>query len=170
MRLGTSICLRTLCETPETLRASEPDASRSRWKPASDGLPRAKRKEHNLNIKYVIGFVEDRQPVLFDQRVTTIDGTVVVDPVTENPDGTIVMLGETSFLDQAPEDVAAFRQELGVSPALLSDPVAMLDFRIKYQKHLTPDRVGGPVDMIRMTAAGADWVAGYRKSSCPERR
>ena len=132
-------------------------------------VPRAKRKEHNLNIKYVIGFFEDRQPVLFDQRVTTIDGTIVVDPVNENPDETIVMLGETSFLDQSPEDVAAFRQELGVSPALLSDPVAMLDLSIKYQAHLTPDRVGGPVDMIRMTAAGADWVAGYRKSSCPER-
>ena len=132
-------------------------------------VPRAMRKEHNLNIKYVIGFFEDRQPVLFDQRVTTIGGTIVVDPINENRDGTIVMLGETSFLDQSPEDVAAFRQELGVSPALLSDPVAMLDFSIKYQAHLTPDRVGGPVDMIRMTTAGADWVPGYHKSNCPQR-
>ena len=134
-------------------------------------VPRSERKEHNLNIKYVIGFFEDGQPVLLDQTVRSDDGTIVVDPVDENPDGIVVMLGATSYLDQHPEDVAAFRKELGVSPALLlSDPVAMLDLSIKYQAHLTPDRVGGPVDMIRMTADGADWVPGYRKSSCPERR
>ena len=133
-------------------------------------VPRGKRKEHNLNIKYVLGFFEDGQPVLLDHTVRTIDGRIVVDPVNENPDGAVVMPGEASFLNQDPEDVAAFRKELGVSPVqLLSDPVAMLDFSIKYQAHLTPDRVGGPVDMIRMTAAGADWVPGYRKSSCPER-
>ena len=133
-------------------------------------VPRGKRQEHNLNIKFVIGFFEDGQPVLLDQTVRTIDGTIVVDPVNENPDGAVAMPGEASFLDQDPEDVAAFRKELGVSRALLlSDPVAMLDFSIKYQAHLTPDRVGGPIDMIRMTADGADWVPGYRKSSCPER-
>ena len=132
-------------------------------------VPRGKRKEHNLNIKYVIGFFEDGQPVLLNQDMRTIDGRIVVDPVNENPDGTIVMRGEASFFDQHPQAVAAFQKELGVSPALLlSDPVAMLDFSIKYQAHLTPDRVGGPVDMIRMTADGADWVRGYRKSSCPE--
>ena len=132
-------------------------------------VPRGKRKEHNLNIKYVIGFFEDGQPVLLNQDMRTINGRIVVDPVNENPDGTIVMSGEASFFDQHPQAVAAFQKELGVSPALLlSDPVAMLDFSIKYQAHLTPDRVGGPVDMIRMTADGADWVRGYRKSSCPE--
>ena len=132
-------------------------------------MPRSKRKEHNLNIKYVIGFFEDGRPVLLDQTVRSVDGTIVVDPVDENPDGIVVMLGATSYLDQDPEDVAAFRRELGVSPALLlSDPVAMLDFSIKYQAHLTPDRVAGPVDMLRMTADGAAWVPGYRKNSCPE--
>lgn len=132
-------------------------------------VPRTQRREYNLSINYVIAFFEGGQPVLLDQTVRTVDGRIVVDPVGENPDGIIVMPGQTSFLDQDPEDVAAFRRELGVSPALLrSDPVAMLDFGIKYQAHLTPDSVGGPVDMIRMTANGARWVDGYRKSSCPE--
>ena len=117
----------------------------------------------------MIGFFEDGRPVLLDQTVRSVDGTIVVDPVDENPDGIVVMLGATSYLDQDPEDVAAFRRELGVSPALLlSDPVALLDFSIKYQAHLTPDRVAGPVDMLRMTADGAAWVPGYRKNSCPE--
>ena len=80
-------------------------------------VPRGKRQEHNLNIKFVIGFFEDGQPVLLDQTVRTIDGTIVVDPVNENPDGAVVMPGEASFLDQDPEDVAAFRKELGVSRA-----------------------------------------------------
>ena len=133
-------------------------------------VPRSERKEHNLNIKYVIGFFEDGQSVLLNQDMRTIDGRIVVDPVNKNPEGIIVMPGEASFFDQDPEDVAAFQKELGLSPALLlSDPVAMLDFGIKYQAHLTPDRVGGPIDMIRMTTDSADWVPGYRKSSCPER-
>ena len=133
-------------------------------------VPAERRKEHNLNIKYVIGFFEDGQPVLLDQTVRSNDGRIVIDPVNENPDGIVVMLGETSYLDQDPEHVAAFSKELDGSPnLLLSEPIAMLDFSIKYQAHLTPDRVGGPVDMIRMTADGAEWVPGYRKSSCLER-
>ena len=133
-------------------------------------VPRGKRQEHNLNIKYVIGFFEDGQPVLLHHTVSSVDGTIVVDPVNENPDGIVVMLGTTSYLDQDPDDVAAFRKALGTSPArLLADPVAMLEFSITYQAHLTPDRVGGPVDMIRMTAEGASWVPGHRKPGCPER-
>ena len=118
----------------------------------------------------MIGFFEDGEPVLLNQTVRSDDGRIVVEPVNDNPEGIVVMLGEAIFFDQDPEDVAAFQKELGVSPTLLlSDAVAMLDFSIKYQAHLTPDRVGGPIDMIRITADGAEWVPGYRKSSCPER-
>ena len=120
-----------------------------------------------LNITYVIGFFEESQPVLLSQTAKSVNGDVVVNPVEEIPEGLIVMPGESSLLDQDPSAIVAFKDHPDLSTLRLPGILGMFDLIIRRQAWFTPNIVGSPVDIFRLTAGGGEWI--QKKRECRER-
>ena len=120
-----------------------------------------------LNITYVLGFFEESQPVLLSQTAKRVNGEVVVNPVEEIPEGVIVMPGKSSVFDQDPSAIVAFKDQPDLSTLRLPGILGMFDLFIRRQAWFTPNIVGGPVDIFRLTADGGEWI--QKKHECRER-
>ena len=97
----------------------------------------------------IFGFVEDGRPILvFRQYPDGVDQTI--DFSSRRP----TMFGEIAAIQHETID-----QEVDL-PSRLTEIISL-------QARATPLSVGGPVDIIRLTTDGAEWL--QRKPECPER-
>ena len=117
-----------------------------------------------LNITYVIGFFKENTPILLSQSAQLVNGEVVVKLMEEMSEGLIVMPGQSSLLDQDPGTIVAFQDQPDLSTLRLSGLYGFFDLFIRRQAWLTPAIVGEPVDIIRLTTDGAEWL--QKKPEC----
>ena len=104
-------------------------------------------------IAFVFSFFEDELPVV---EVRTVQDGLVVRRDTGIG---FVRSGQRSLIDQISElTIQTLYHEVGVGPAL--------DLLIRLQSRVSPS-VMGPVDILRLTADGAEWL--QRKPECRER-
>ena len=99
---------------------------------------------------YVLGFFEAGRPVLLKQSFTSTGGRLNFEDVEEIGDDRLFSAGQRDFLKQEDLVVRMFRKE--------EDTALVFDEIIRFQARLTPDIVGGPPDIIELTANGAEWL------------
>ena len=105
---------------------------------------------------YVLGFFEAGRPVLLKQSFISTGGVLILNDVEEIGDNRLVPAGQLDFLRQEDLVVRVFRTE--------EETAAVFDEIIRFQARLTPNTVGGPADIIQLTANGAEWL--QRKRGC----
>ena len=113
-----------------------------------------------VSFSYVLGFLLDGRPVGLSRRFTSSDGMLVIGEPEELPAGQFLFAGQPSVLDSLPS--AGFSD----AQRLLNSVPLLLSRLIDYQASRSPT-VGGPVDIIRLTVTGPEWL--QRKSYCAER-
>lgn len=108
-------------------------------------------------IAFTFGFFEDGLPVV--ELWSNQQGIVARDDATNSSQPRIRWIGQRSLLETIVfRVVQALYEEIGIGPAL--------DLLIRLQSRVSPG-VMPPVDIIRLTAAGAQWI--QRKPECHER-
>ena len=108
-------------------------------------------------ILFTFGFFEDGLPVV--EIWSNQQGIVARDDAPNPQPFVLRFLGQLSLLETIPPPVLkALYEEVGVGPAL--------ELLIRLQVRVSPG-VMDPVDIIRLTADGAQWI--QRKPECRER-
>ena len=97
---------------------------------------------------YLLGFFDQERPVVFSRKLPHNEADNFVDV------GVLIKLGMQDAIGN--ESVAA--NEVDVHARLVEI--------IQIQARSTPDKVGGPVDVLRLTADGSEWLE--KKPGCPE--
>lgn len=97
---------------------------------------------------YLLGFFDHERPVVFSRKLPHNEAGHFVDV------GVLIKLGMQDAIGS--ESVAA--NEVDVHARLVEI--------VQIQARSTPDKVGGPVDVLRLTADGSEWLE--KKPECPE--
>ena len=111
-------------------------------------------RSDDMLFTYVLGFFEAGRPVLLKQSFTSTGGVLNLEDVEEIGDNRLFPAGQRDFLKQEDLVVRIFRKE--------EDTAQVFDEIIRLQARLTPDMVGGPPDIIELTAKGAEWLQSKR--------
>ena len=129
-----------------------------------EGTIAAFHKVHNerpetspLSFTYILGFVREGRPVVYSRTLKSSGGTAEIGRPAVLAEGEVLFTGQPDIVDHLS----------GVSAPDSREPAALLPSIIDHQARRTPTTVGGPVDMIRLTANGAEWL--QRKPQCRDR-
>ena len=108
-------------------------------------------------FEYILGFVLDGQLVALTRRLTSSRAGVDLGTREVLSVGTVMPLGQPDILNHLSDvDLPAGADH--------TDPATLLTATINHQAQRMPTKVGGPVDIIRLTADGAEWL--QRKDHC----
>ena len=113
-------------------------------------LHNTRERSDDMSFTYVLGFFEAGRPVLLKQSFTNTGGLLNLKDVEEIEDNRLFSAGHRDFLKQEDLVLRIFRKE--------EDTALVFDEIIRLQARLTPDMVGGPPDIIELTANGAEWL------------
>jgi len=120
-------------------------------------LHKQRRKTRPVTFTYIVAFVLEGRPVAYLRTLKSADGAVEIGRLETLAEGVVVFTGQSGIVDHLS----------GVSRPDDPTPAALLEAAIKHQARRIPDKVGGPVDIIRLTKNGVTWL--QRKPECRER-
>ena len=107
-----------------------------------------------VSFTYILGFVLEGRPVVYTKTLKSANGTAEIGRPEVLADGEVLFTGQSDIVDHLSS----------VSIPDTQGPVALLRSIIDHQARRTPNKVGGPVDIIRLTANGVEWLE--RKPQC----
>ena len=118
---------------------------------------REKLEPEILSFEYILGFILDGQLVALTKGLTSSRAGVDFGTREVVSVGTVVALGQSDILDHLSDvDIPTGADH--------TDAATLLTATISYQAQRMPTKVGGPVDIIRLAADGAEWL--QRKDQC----
>ena len=123
---------------------------------AFERLHEQRRTTRPVTFTYIVGFVREGQPVIYSRRLASANGVAEIGEWEILPDGEVLVAGQPEVLDHLS----------GARSPDRPGPVALLEAVIEHQARRTPNKVGGPVDIIRLTTKGVEWQ--QRKLGCRE--
>ena len=123
---------------------------------AFERLHEQRRTTRPVTFTYIVGFVREGQPVIYSRRLASANGVAEIGEWEILPDGEVLVAGQPEVLDHLS----------GARSPDRPGPVALLEAVIEHQARRTPSKVGGPVDIIRLTTKGVEWQ--QRKLGCRE--
>ena len=106
---------------------------------------------------YILGFVENGHPVVYGRTLKNADGKIEIGKIEMLLEGKVLWAGQT--------DLRNHRSSIRISDN--PTPSELFKAVIDQQAQFLPDKVGGPADMIRITAKGVEWL--QRKPQCRKR-
>ena len=114
-----------------------------------------------VSFTYILGFTAaGGRPTALSRTFKSSSGVLEIGDRSELPPGELLFAGQPEVLDAlAAGGLPDAAGAMDSVPSLLARVIA-------YQASRSPT-VGGPVDMIRITVNGAEWLR--RKPHCPER-
>ena len=124
---------------------------------AFERLHEQRRTTRAVTFTYVVGFVREGQPVVYTRSLKSADGVSEIGEWEMLADDEVLVAGQPEILDHLSS--ARRPDRPGVA--------ALLEAVIEHQGRRTPNKVGGPVDIIRLTTKGVEWQ--QRKVGCRER-
>ena len=110
-----------------------------------------------LSFTYVLGLVREGRPVVYSRVLKSANGLAEIGEREMLADGVVLVAGQPEVLDHLS----------GLRSPDRPGVAALLEAVIHHQAQRTPNKVGGPVDIIRLTAKGIGWE--QRKLGCRER-
>ena len=113
-----------------------------------------------VSFTYILGYAAEGRPTALSRTFTSVNGVLEIGDRSELPQGELLFAGQPEVLDALA--AGGFPDAAGPIdsvPSLLARVIA-------YQASRSPT-VSGPVDIIRVTVNGAEWLR--RKPHCPER-
>ena len=123
---------------------------------AFERLHEQRRKTRPVTFTYIVGFVREGQPVVYSRTLKSADGVAEIGEWEILADGLVVVAGQSEILDHPS----------GARGPDRPGTAALLDAIIEHQARRTPNKVGGPIDIIRLTTKGVEWQK--RKLGCRE--
>ena len=111
-----------------------------------------------LSFTYILSFMLEGRLVAYKRTFTSSGGDVEMGMREILPEGEVLFSGQPDVLD----DLSNVSIPDGVDDA---DPATLFTAIINHQAQRMPTKVGGPVDIIRLTADGPEWL--QRKDQCP---
>ncbi|MDD9981580.1 MAG: hypothetical protein OXU81_09520 [Gammaproteobacteria bacterium] len=116
-----------------------------------------KRATRPITFTYILGFVREGQSVVYSRVLKSADGLAEIGEREMLSDGVVLVAGQPEVLNHLS----------GLRGPDRPGVAALLEAVIHHQAQRTPNKVGGPVDIIRLTAKGVGWE--QRKLGCQER-
>lgn len=110
-----------------------------------------------VTFTYIVAFAFEGRPVAHLRTLKSADGAVEIGRLETLAEGGVVFTGQSGIVDRLS----------GVTRPDDPTPAALLKAVIEHQARRTPDKVGRPVDIIRLTEKGVTWL--QRKPECRER-
>ena len=123
---------------------------------AFEKLHAQRRTTRPVTFTYIVGFVREGHPVVYSRRLKSADGVAEIGEWEMLPDGEVLAAGQPDVLDHL----------AGARGPDRPGTAALLEAVIQHQARRTPNKVGGPVDIIRLTTNGVEWR--QRKLGCRE--
>ena len=114
-----------------------------------------------ISFTYILGFMLEGRPVVYSRTLKSSDGAAEIGGPEDLPAGEILFSGQPDIVDHLSS--VGLPDDLGPVVSLPSLFARVID----HQAQRIPTRVGGPVDIIRLTASGAEWLR--RKPQCRDR-
>ena len=124
---------------------------------AFEKLLKQRRTARPVTFTYIVAFVREGQPVVYSRRLASADGVAEIGEWEMLSDGEVLVAGQPEILDHLS----------GVGRPDGTGPAALLEAVIQHQARRTPNKVGGRVDLVRLTTDGVAWR--QRKPECRER-
>ena len=116
-----------------------------------------RRTTRPVTFTYIVSFVREGRPVVYSRRLKSADGVAEFGEWEMLADDEVLVAGQPEILDHLSS--ARRPDRPGVA--------ALLEAVIEHQGRRTPNKVGGPVDIIRLTTEGVEWQ--QRKVGCRDR-
>ena len=107
---------------------------------------------------YILGFMLEGRPFAYTRKFRSSGGDVEIGAREDLPEGEVIFMGLPDIADHL-SSVRPSRQDI----------VAVLVATIDRQAERMPTKVGGPVDVIVLTANGTERVHREPESECPDR-
>ena len=109
-----------------------------------------------VTFTYIVSFIQNGYPTAYTRTLQSIDGVPSIGKIEEVREGALLATGQSGIADDMPEGIKRDQDR----------PWAIFEAIIDHQARRTPNKVGGPVDIIRLTSKGSEWL--QRKPECPE--
>lgn len=106
------------------------------------------RKVGPITFTYILSFVQKGHPVVYSRTLKSSDGGAEIGRMEMLPEGEVLLAGQHDFRDHR----SSVRIPNNATPSELLKAV------IDHQAQGLPNKVGGPVDIIRITAKGVEWL------------
>lgn len=107
-----------------------------------------------ITFTYILSFVQEGRPVVYTRTLKSLDGRAEIGGVETLPEDQVLLVGQPEFSNH--------RSSVRVRDN--APPAELLEAIIAHQAQGLPNKVGGPVDIIRITAKGVEWL--QRKPQC----
>ena len=109
-----------------------------------------------VTFTYIVSFLRDGHPTAYIRTLQSTDGVPSIGEIEEVREDVLLAIGQSGTADDMPEGIKRDSDRRW----------AILEAIIDHQARRTPNKVGGPVDIIRLTSRGSEWL--QRKPECPE--
>lgn len=107
-----------------------------------------------ITFTYILSFVEEGEPIVYSKTLKSVDGKAEIGGVETVPEDQMLLVGQPEYRNHR----SSVRVRENATPSELLEAIVI------HQAQGLPDKVGEPVDIIRITASGVEWL--QRKPSC----
>ena len=114
-----------------------------------------------ISFTYILGFMLEGRPLVYSRTLKSSGGAAEIGRPEELPESEILFTGQPDIVDHLSS--VSILDDQGPVVSLSSLFARVID----YQAQRTPTKVGGPVDIIRLTANGTEWL--QRQPQCRDR-
>ena len=112
------------------------------------------RKVGPITFTYILSFVQEGNPIVYSKTLRSVDGKAEIGELETLPEDQVLLVGQPEYRSHR----SSVRTRENATPS------EMLEAVIVHQAQGLPNKVGGPVDIIRITASGVEWL--QRKPNC----
>ena len=110
-----------------------------------------------ITFTYILSFVEEGEPIVYSKTLKSVDGKAEIGGVETVAEDQVLLVGQPEYRNHR----SSVRVRENATPSELLEAI------IVHQAQGLPDKVGEPVDIIRITASGVEWL--QRKPNCRKR-
>ena len=110
-----------------------------------------------ISFTYILSFVEEGEPIVYSKTLKSVDGKAEIGGVQTVAEDQVLLVGQPEYRNHR----SSVRVRENATPSELLEAV------IVHQAQGLPEKVGRPVDIIRIAASGVEWL--QRKPNCRKR-